>query len=211
VEDQAVVFRVLPRQCAAAVFEFLDMSAQAALLKALGQEQVASILNDMAADDRTALLEELPAVATKQLLTLLTPEERAIALSLLGYPAGSIGRLMTPHYIAVAQDWTIQQVLDYVRAHGQDSETLEMLYVLDDKGVLIDDIRLREFLLTSTANRVADLMDFPSDENFCSSSSRAARLYGLVETSSMPMRCKPGTSSRSSDTRLALSSGEAME
>jgi magnesium transporter len=160
VEDQAVVFRVLPRQCAAEVFEFLDVSAQEALLKALGQEQVASILNDMAADDRTALLEELPAAATKQMLTLLTPEERAVALSLLGYPAGSIGRLMTPHYVAVAQDWTIQQVLDHVRAHGEDSETLEMLYVIDDKGVLIDDIRLREFLLTSTANRVADLMDF---------------------------------------------------
>ena len=160
VEEQAVVFRILPRQCAAAVFEFLEMPAQESLLKALGQEQVASILNDMAADDRTALLEELPAAATKQMLTLLTPEERAVALSLLGYPAGSIGRLMTPHYIAVPQDWTIQQVLDYVRIHGQDSETLEMLYVIDDKGVLIDDIRLREFLLTSTANRVADLMDF---------------------------------------------------
>src|SRR5207302_2514517 len=56
--------------------------------------------------------------------------------------------------------WTVQQVLDYIRAYGKDSETLNMLYVIDDKGVLIDDIRLREFLLTSTGNRVADLMDY---------------------------------------------------
>jgi magnesium transporter len=157
--EQAVAFRVLPRPCAAGVFELLSVAAQRRLLKALGQEQVAAILNDMADDDRTALLEELPAAATRQLLALLTPEESGRALALLGYPAGSIGRLMTPHYIAVRRDWTVQQVLDHVRTHGQDSETLEMLYVVDADGMLIDDIRLREFLLTSTASRVEDLMD----------------------------------------------------
>ena len=158
--EQAVVFRVVPRQCAADVFEFLDVAAQEQLLKALGQEQVAAILNDMADDDRTALLEELPAAATKQLLAVLTPEERARALSLLGYPVGSIGRLMTPHYLVVDQNWTVLQVMDYVRTHGQDSETLNMLYVIDDHGVLIDDIRLREFLLAPTDKRAADLMDY---------------------------------------------------
>jgi magnesium transporter len=160
VEEQAIVFRILPRTSAAAVFEFLQAQTQQRLLRGLGQEEVAAILNDMAADDRTALLEELPAGVTKQLLAVLTPEERAVALSLLGYPEGSIGRLMTPHYLVVDEDWTVQQVLDHVRSHGQDSETLEMLYVTDDRGVLIDDIRLREFLLTSTAKRVADLMDY---------------------------------------------------
>jgi magnesium transporter len=160
VEDQAVVFRLLPRECAASVFEFLELPAQERLLKALGQEQVAAILNEMAADDRTALLEELPAAATKQMLAVLTPEERAVALSLLGYPPDSIGRLMTPHYIVVQQGWTVLEVLAYVRAHGRDSETLEMLYVTDDRGVLVDDIRLREFLLTSTDTKVADLMDY---------------------------------------------------
>ena len=160
VAEQAVVFRLVPRQCAAEVFEFLDVATQERLLKALGQEQVAAILNDMADDDRTALLEELPAAVTKQMLAVLTPDERARALSLLGYPVGSIGRLMTPHYIVVNQDWTVLQVLDYVRAHGQDSETLNMLYLIDDHGVLIDDIRLREFLLAPTDKRVVDLMDY---------------------------------------------------
>ena len=160
IEDQAVVFRVLSRKCAAAVFEFLEMPTQERLLKALGQEQVAAILSDMAADDRTALLEELPAAATKQMLAVLTSEERTVALSLLGYPAGSIGRLMTPDYVVVDRNWSVQQALEYVRTHGQDSETLNVLYVIDDHGILIDDIRLREFLLTSPAKQVADLMDY---------------------------------------------------
>ena len=54
---------------------------------------------------------------------------------------------MTPHYVAVREDWTVREVLDYVRAHGQDSETLNVIYVVDEQGLLIDDIRIREFLL----------------------------------------------------------------
>ena len=157
--EQGVVFRVLPRRAAAATFEFLDRSAQECLLKALGKQEVAEILNHMAPDDRTDLLEESPASVTKQLLEVLTPTERETALSLLGYPKGSIGRMMTPHYVAIKEDWTVQQVLDYVRLHGQDSETLNVLYVVNEDGVLIDDIRVREFLLAAPTRLVSDLMD----------------------------------------------------
>jgi magnesium transporter len=158
-EDQVVTFRVLPRKLAAETFEYLSVDQQRALVKAMAQEDVAAILNNMAPDDRTTFLEELPAAATQQLLTLLTPEQRATAVTLLGYPENSIGRLMTPDYVAVREHWTVQEVLDYVREHGQDSETLNVLYVVDDRGVLIDDIRMREFLLTSPSNHVSDLMD----------------------------------------------------
>jgi magnesium transporter len=158
-EDQVVAFRVLPRKIAAATFEYLSHEAQETLLKAMAQEDVAAILNEMAPDDRTRFLEELPASATQQLLTLLTPDERAVAVTLLGYPEGSIGRLMTPDYIVVREQWTILDVLDYIRAHGQDSETLNVIYVVDEHGVLIDDIRIRELLLASPGQRIADLMD----------------------------------------------------
>ena len=158
-EDQVIVFRVLPRKDAAAVFEHLSHDAKEALLKAMAQEEVAALLNDMAPDDRTMFLEELPAAATRQLLTLLTPKERQVALTLLGYPEKSVGRLMTPHYVQVREHWTVREVLDYVREHGQDSETLNVIYVVDDPGLLIDDIRIREFLLAPLDKRVLDLMD----------------------------------------------------
>jgi magnesium transporter len=158
-EDQAVVFRLLPRKDAAATFEYLEQDAREALLKTLSKEDVAALLNDMAPDDRTMFLEELPATATRELLALLTPKERAIAVTLLGYPEKSVGRLMTPDYVAVREAWTIQQVLDHVRAHGQDSETLNVLYVVDEPGLLIDDLRIREVLLVDPARRVSEVMD----------------------------------------------------
>jgi len=157
-DEQVIVFRVLPHALAADVFEYLDFDAQQKLLHAMAHEQVAAILNEMSPDDRTALLEELPSAAARQLIRLLTPEERRIAQALLGYPEGSVGRLMTPDFIAVREDWTVQQVLDYIREHGQDSETLNVIYVVDDRGKLIDDIRMREFLLKPLTSPVRDLM-----------------------------------------------------
>ena len=158
-EDRAIVFRLLPRDLAADVFEYLEFEIQEAMLKSLGQGEVAAILNEMAADDRTVLLEELPANATKQLLTLLSPQERAVATQLLGYPEYSIGRLMTPDYIAVRENWTVGQVFEFIRKHGKDSETLLVLYVVDERGKLIDDIRIRKFLLAPPETKVEELMD----------------------------------------------------
>jgi len=158
-DEQVIIFRVLPHDLAADVFEYLDFDAQQKLLRAMAHEQVVGILNEMAPDDRTALLEELPSAAARQLIQLLTPEERRIATALLGYPEDSVGRLMTPDFIAVDEDWTVQQVLDHVREHGRDSETLNFVYVVDDRGKLIDDVRMREFLLRPLTAKVSEIRD----------------------------------------------------
>jgi magnesium transporter len=158
-DEQVIIFRVLPHDLAADVFEYLGFDAQEQLLRAMAHEQVVGILNEMAPDDRTALLEELPSAAARQLIRLLTPEERRIATALLGYPEDSVGRLMTPDFIAVHEDWTVQQVLDYVREHGRDSETLNFVYVVDERGKLIDDVRMREFLLRPLTAKVSDIRD----------------------------------------------------
>src|SRR5207237_6740521 len=98
-DDQVILFRVLPAALAADVFEYLDIDAQQQLLRAMAHEQVVAILNEMSPDDRTALLEEMPSAAARQLIKLLTPEERKVATALLGYPENSVGRLMTPDFI----------------------------------------------------------------------------------------------------------------
>ena len=154
-----IIFRVLPSALAADVFEYLDVEAQQKLLRGMAHEQVVAILNEMSPDDRTALLEELPSAAARQLIKLLTPEERQVAQSLLGYPEGSVGRLMTPDFIAAHDDWTVKEVLDHIREFGRDSETLNVIYVVDDRGKLIDDVRMREFLLKPLDAKVGDIRD----------------------------------------------------
>lgn len=187
-EKQVVVFRVLPRHLAASAFEYLSFDEQQNLMRAMGQEQTQKILNDMSADDRTTLFEELPASVTKQLLSLLGPEERSIAIKLLGYPEGSVGRLMTPHYIEIHKEMTVGDVLKHVREHGQDSDTLNVVYVTDEAGRLVDDIRIREFLLAPVDKLVSELMDFRYVHlNAMDSGERAVQIFKDEDRKALPV------------------------
>lgn len=157
--EQAIVFRLLPRSLAAETFEYLDPEAQKNLLRALLREEVADLLNEMAPDDRTALFEDLPGAVVKELIALLSPGERQVARVLLGYPPGSIGRLMTPDYITIRPEWTVADVLGHIRRVGRESETLDVLSVVDSRGRLLDDLHIHEILLAEPHQTVRDLMD----------------------------------------------------
>lgn len=156
---EAVLFRLLPRDKAVTVFEYLPLESQEHLIHGLADKEAAAILDDMSPDDRTALLEELPGKVTRRLINLLSAEERRVATQLMGYPEYSIGRLMTPDYVAVKPHWTAAQVLDHVRVFGRDRETLNVLYVVEKGGRLIDDIRMREVLLSPPDRPVSAMMD----------------------------------------------------
>ena len=158
-EKEAIVFRLLPREQAAQVFSYLPIEHQQELLKAMAHEEVVHILNDMSDDDRTELLEELPAQVTQKLLNSLSPEERRRASQLLGYAENSVGRLMTPHFVRVRPHWTVAQALDHIRRYGTDSETMSLIYVIDENGRLIDDLRIRQILLAAPETLISDLMD----------------------------------------------------
>lgn len=144
---------------AASVFKILDLSTQKTIIHELPANTTASLLNELPADDRTDFLEELPSNVVRELIKLLDPDERRITLSLLGYPENSIGRLMTPDYVYVYPWNTIEEVFSTIRKYGKDSETINVIYVINEKGELLDDIRIRDFILNAPEKRVSDLMD----------------------------------------------------
>lgn len=158
-EEQVFLFNIIDREQACLTFENLEFAMQESLIDELRPRQLQLILNDMSADNRTALLEQLDEERLNKLLKLLTQNERRVALSLLGYPEDSIGRLMTPEYIAVNKEWTIQHVLDYIRTNGEKSETLDVIYIVDEKGYLIDDVRVGEILLADTDIKIGEILD----------------------------------------------------
>ncbi|MBC6492608.1 magnesium transporter [Flavihumibacter stibioxidans] len=145
---------------AASVFKILDISVQKHIIQELPPLKSAELLNELPADDRTAFLEELPSEVVKELIKTLDPEERRITLSLLGYPDGSVGRLMTPDYIAVNSDWTMAEVLEHIREVGRESETIDVIYVVNDKGEFVDDMRIRDVIMTSPERVVSEIIDY---------------------------------------------------
>lgn len=159
-EDSATeIVAALSVHRAASTFKILELGTQKTIIQELQPLKTAALLNELPADDRTSFLEELPTSVVRELIKMLNPEERKITLSLLGYPEYSVGRLMTPDYISVQADWTIAEVLEHIREVGQESETIDVIYVINDQGQLVDDVRIREFLLSPPDRLVSELTD----------------------------------------------------
>ncbi len=157
--DRAIIFRLLPKETSYKTFEYLEFDEQDELLKSLGQEEVAGILNEMSPDDRTELLEELPGPVVKKLVRLLTPEERSVAVSLLGYPEYSAGRIMTPDFIAVKMEWNIGKVLERIKELGKKIEYIDTMFITDAKGHLLDELTLKEVVMSDENTLVSELMN----------------------------------------------------
>ncbi len=159
--EDILLFRLLPRKQAKETFQNLSHEKQEKIIENLARniKMITNLLNDLDPDDRTAFLEELPGEITQRLIQLLSPEERKIATQLLGYPEESIGRLMTPELVAVKPHFTIQQALDHIRKYGRDSETLNVIYVIDDRQKLIDDLRIRDIILARPDQKIEDITD----------------------------------------------------
>ncbi|PTR01310.1 magnesium transporter [Mucilaginibacter yixingensis] len=141
------------------VFRILDFPTQERILKKLSGHRISELINELPPDDRTSFFSELHGDAVKTLILHLSPDDRKEALALLGYEEDSIGRLMTPDYVAVKRTWDVERVLSHIRRYGKNSETIDVIYVIDEQGVLLDDIRIREILLVKPETKVSDLMD----------------------------------------------------
>lgn len=157
--DRVLLYRAIPRHIAADVFANLEPDYQNALLTELTDQETRQLLADMSPDDRTDLLEELPAEVTRELLGFLSIEDLKEARWLMGYPEESVGRLMTPDYVAIRPDWTIRQALEHIRKTGRDSETVNMIYVVDENGRLLDDLKLRWIILADPDDNVESVMN----------------------------------------------------
>lgn len=157
--DAAVGFRFLQRDDAAEVFTYLAPDKQQELIEKLGTTDSIRVIEAMSADDRVKILDELPEEVAQRIVASLSPEDRKVTQAILGYPPRSVGRLMTPDYIRIKSDWTIAQALDHIRKWGRDAETINVVYVVDEKGVLVDDIRLRQIFLADPAQTIESIMN----------------------------------------------------
>lgn len=144
---------------AASVFKILDFAEQKRIIKELPPFKTAELLNELPSDDRTDFLEGLPSSVVRELIKLLNPEERKTTLSLLGYPENSVGRLMTTDYVYVYEYNTVAESIETIRRYGKDSETVDVIYVINKEGLLLDDIRIRDIILSSPDKLISELMD----------------------------------------------------
>jgi len=158
-EKAAIAFRFLPRDDAAECFAYLPPEFQEELIRRLGEAGALRIVEAMDPDDRVRLLDELPGEVAARLVASLPPEDRRVTQAILGYPPRSVGRIMTPDYIRIRPDWTVARTIEHVRKAGRDAETINVLYVVDEQGVLVDDLRLRQLIIAEPDAPITSLLN----------------------------------------------------
>lgn len=158
-EHEALIIGNMAVNRAASVFKILDIAQQKDIVKALPSFKTAELLNELPTDDRTDFLEELPKNVIRDLIKLLNPEERKITLQQLGYPEDSVGRLMVPDYVYVFEHNSVEEVFATIRAVAKNTETIDVIYVINENGELIDDIRIRDIILAAPNKLVNQIID----------------------------------------------------
>lgn len=160
-EDALIVFRLLDKEKSKEVFHLLSHDMREHVVRALAKNivRLSELLNDIEPDDRTAFFEELPGKVTQRLLQYLSPKERAVSLELLGYPQDSIGRLMTPEYVAVKVNATVEQAFEHIRSYGREAETLYDIFIIDEEWKLVDDLGIKDLLLAKPEQKIEELID----------------------------------------------------
>lgn len=193
-KSRDVSFLLLPSEKKSDVFTYLESEIQQEIIKSLSDQEFAEVLNNLEPDDRTALLEDFPDDLIKHTINLLNASEKQIALNLMGYPKDCIARLMTPQYVQARADWTVQQVLDHIKKHGKNAETLTFIYIVDHANRLIDDLRIGQILMADNDTLVSDLMDY----NFVGISTTTSmedgfQIFEKYDRSALPIITDNGT------------------
>ncbi len=157
-EQRAIVFRLLPKDRSIDVFEMLDPALQQGIIKTMREGRVREILEKMEPDDRAKLLDELPPTFAKWLLEGLSLKERRLTSILLGYPEHSVGRIMSPEFVALKIDMTVSEALAKVRESGRGVEAIYLLPVVDEQGKLVDMIELGDLVLADPTAKLDTLV-----------------------------------------------------
>ncbi|MCC5615399.1 magnesium transporter [Nostoc sp. CHAB 5836] len=147
-QQRAIAFRLLNKAQAIDVFEYLPTEVQEELINSLHDVQVVQLVEAMSPDERAELFDELPAGVIKRLLQQLSPEERQATATILGYPEGTAGRVMTTEYVRLRQGLTVGEALSKIRRQDEDKETIYYAYVTDDNRTLVRVVSLRQLLFT---------------------------------------------------------------
>ena len=157
-DGEAVVLRLLGRH-RGEVFAYLGPQHQRRVLRETEPRLLARIIGQMTPDDRTRILEELPPQVAHALLGRLPASEMKRGLVLLSYPENTAGRYMNPDYVALRPDMTVAAALSHIRQVGRRGDTLNVVYIVEKDGRLIEDVHLGSLVLADPAALVTDAVD----------------------------------------------------
>ena len=187
-QDLLVAFRILPKDLAADVFSRVDTDTQQKIVESVSEAEVSRIVNELFVDDAVDFIEEMPAVVVKKILKNTSPEMRKEINLLLSYPEDSAGTIMTTEFVDLRAGLTVKEAIARIRKIGIDSETINVLYVIDDNRRLLGLLEIRKIILSTPEMLIGDIMDTNVIKvNTLSDQEEVAALFKKYDLLAMPV------------------------
>ncbi|MDR8018772.1 magnesium transporter [Nesterenkonia aerolata] len=190
VQDRAVTFRLLTKDVAVEAFDMLDQALQSEIVDGLKDADVAHFFDSLEPDDRVRLMDEMPASVARKMMRQLSARERSLTNIVLGYPSGTIGRQMSPEFVAIPEHWTVEQAMEKIRRAGDDAETLYTLPVVDRQRLLEGVVSLRSLIAAPPEMPIAELVTEADSVDADHDAEDAARLCADRKHLAMPVTDK---------------------
>ncbi|WP_185864943.1 magnesium transporter [Blattabacterium cuenoti] len=187
--EKTKIFSLLDFNKANSLFKVLDFSMKQEIIKELTTNKKRKFLNNLSIDDRIDFLENISKDFLKSLIKYLNYEEKKRTLISLGYPENSIGNFMIPYDLGIKMTWKVKESLDYIRKEIKNSDIIEIIYIIDNKGKLLYDIKIEEFLLVDPDTIVYDLMNKKHNESLklTDTKKEATKIFSLNNRISLPI------------------------
>lgn len=157
-EKTIIIFRMLPKDVSVEVFSYLPSDDQVAIVQGITDREISYIIEELDFDDKIDVLEELPANIVDKILEKTPKEERSLINTFLNYPDTCAGSLMTPDYISLQENMTVEEALAHIKQEGMDSETVYTCYVKKEGRKLDGIVSLRSLVISDGDMKIADLM-----------------------------------------------------
>lgn len=159
-DDQMVIlFRLMPKEEAAETFVELDNDTQENLITSFSDTELREVIDELYLDDTVDIIEEMPATIVKRILKNTDSQTRASINALLKYPEDSAGSIMTPEFVDLKKDNTVEDAFKRIRRTGVDKETIYTCYVTDSSRHLIGVTTVKELLLHDYDDKIEELME----------------------------------------------------
>lgn len=181
-------FNSFPEKNKILLFPYLDNLVQKQIIDDISKDDASKILNNISSDDLLIFLSRLKGVELSEALGYLNEKNKKAAHNLLGYPKESVARLINTEFVTLKKEMTIEEAMAHLRKYHQDSETANIVYVVDVEGKLIDDMPIRRLVLNEPAKRVEEIMDgFYVKLNIEDSKETAVDLFKQYDRSALPV------------------------
>ncbi len=187
-EQSSLLFRLLPKEEAADTFVELDSETQEAMIRAFSDNELKEVIDELYLDDTVDIIEEMPATIVKRILKNTDSQTRASINTLLKYPEDSAGSIMTPEFVDLKANTTVEDAFKRIRRTGVDKETVYTCYVTDASRHLIGVTTVKELLLHDYDDKIEELMETNVIYvNTHDDKEEAAKLFGKYNFLALPV------------------------